>query len=685
MQTNIFPFIAAIGLLSVSAAAQDDCNTPSPISGLGSFLANTTANTTSQFTGAVGCNNLNYILDKDTFFVWTATTTGDYGFSLENSSFSAALRILDGSDCSAPCLDYNGSGQQAGVPFNRIFLNNIAAGDTLLIQVGGENGASGAVQLDVDYSPCTGVADDAFEDNDSCQNPQLLTEGTYLDLLALTQDPDYYAVDLSPGARIDVEGIIDFDEFFTALRFEVLTDTCSSFLTPNNEWSYLNDTGTAQRIVIKVATFPIVNLNCLRYDLVVTVTPDICTQSTDTLEENDTCATALPIGPGTYTNLVTWDNDWDYYKVVVPNGETLTVDFVVADTSTAITGAWYNDNCQYLGNKTEDIYYQNYSGSPQTIRFLAYPTPGTWPCTNYDMFVDVSPSVCQGPDDRFEGNNTCATASYVVDGFYEGLVSQEMNPDLFQTCVAAGETLDVTALYTQPKIGGFLGRIDTFVRLKSSFFCGQGNSFELLASDLGNYEEAHWSWTNTTGQDQEVVFEFRYSGVGHCLPYDLLIDGSRACNTVGSTFCDPMDPNSTGLPTIGFAYRLDGAGVGVHLEAEQGPPFNFGYWMIGTNASQPGIQVDSGRFCLAFGPGDAIGRFNLAGTSMNSIGAFDSQGVLQSLASPTVTGTGFDIPATAPFPGSPLLASGHTWHFQLWHRDVGGFSNFSNGITLQIP
>ncbi|HPF13737.1 MAG TPA: hypothetical protein PLJ12_05680 [Planctomycetota bacterium] len=44
--------------------------------------------------------------------------------------------------------------------------------------------------------------------------------------------------------------------------------------------------------------------------------------------------------------------------------------------------------------------------------------------------------------------------------------------------------------------------------------------------------------------------------------------------------------------------------------------------------------------------------------------------------------SGYDVPNTVPITGSPTIVAGSTWHFQLWHRENGGASNFSNGLSV---
>ena len=148
-----------------------------------------------------------------------------------------------------------------------------------------------------------------------------------------------------------------------------------------------------------------------------------------------------------------------------------------------------------------------------------------------------------------------------------------------------------------------------------------------------------------------------------------------------ATFCDPADNNSTGLPTVLTATLGSGTGSGVHLEASQGPPGQFGYVLVGTKSTEVGLAIGSGHLCLESASPQQIGRYNVGGGALDSIGVFDGAGVLQNLVGTSTVGTGFDVPNTIPFASSPMISAGDTWHFQLWHRENGGDSNFSNGVS----
>ena len=148
------------------------------------------------------------------------------------------------------------------------------------------------------------------------------------------------------------------------------------------------------------------------------------------------------------------------------------------------------------------------------------------------------------------------------------------------------------------------------------------------------------------------------------------------------TFCDPAANNSTGFPTLLTGSMSAPGGSGLHLEATQGPPAQFGYFLVGTAPQDPGIQVGSGFLCLSLSAGNFIGRYNVNGGALDSIGLFDAAGVLQNAVGTSSVGSGFDVPSSVPIPGNPMIGAGQTWHFQLWHRESGGDSNLSNGLSV---
>ncbi|MEZ6004027.1 MAG: hypothetical protein R3F33_07545 [Planctomycetota bacterium] len=153
---------------------------------------------------------------------------------------------------------------------------------------------------------------------------------------------------------------------------------------------------------------------------------------------------------------------------------------------------------------------------------------------------------------------------------------------------------------------------------------------------------------------------------------------------IGDAFCDPANAHCTGGTAV-LSGTGCGVGSGLHLEVENGPAGQFGYFLVGTAPSVPGLTISRGRLCLATGSGNALGRYNIQSFGRSSIGLFNAAGVLQNLVNTSTTGTGFDVPELLPFQGDPAIQSGSTQHFQLWFRDpcpASGESNFSNGLSV---
>lgn len=154
----------------------------------------------------------------------------------------------------------------------------------------------------------------------------------------------------------------------------------------------------------------------------------------------------------------------------------------------------------------------------------------------------------------------------------------------------------------------------------------------------------------------------------------------------GTVFCDPASANSTGSPAQLSAFFGSGVGSDLHLDMIDGPPMEFGYFLVGTTIQEPGLPVGNGTLCLD--PANPLGRYNVFGTDRFSLGQFDAFGVMQNGAGTSIVGSGFDVPTTLPLPGDPMILSGETWHFQAWYRDTpagAGASNLPNGVSVTWP
>ena len=150
----------------------------------------------------------------------------------------------------------------------------------------------------------------------------------------------------------------------------------------------------------------------------------------------------------------------------------------------------------------------------------------------------------------------------------------------------------------------------------------------------------------------------------------------------GTAFCEPAEPNSIGLSTQMYVEKSFLAPALVRLEAADGPPNQFGYFLVGTAPMDPGVIAGNGRLCLDTSGGNLVGRYNASGTGRDSIGIFDEFGALENLVNTSSAGTGYDLSLELPIAGGGLISPGQTWYFQLTHREPGGAFNFSNGVSV---
>ncbi len=175
----------------------------------------------------------------------------------------------------------------------------------------------------------------------------------------------------------------------------------------------------------------------------------------------------------------------------------------------------------------------------------------------------------------------------------------------------------------------------------------------------------------------------------HVINFDnFVLEGAASA---GTPFCDPANVNSTGASTTLIGTFLTGGGISggmsdLHLECTGGVPGELAYFLVGTTPDEPGVVVSNGFLCLTTGP---FYRYNVGGTTSNSVGLFNAAGVLENLVGTSTVGplgmeTGFDVPDAVA--GSvQAITAGSTWHFQVWHRDTPagvGTSNFSNGYSV---
>jgi hypothetical protein len=191
-------------------------------------------------------------------------------------------------------------------------------------------------------------------------------------------------------------------------------------------------------------------------------------------------------------------------------------------------------------------------------------------------------------------------------------------------------------------------------------------------SDAQNGVEV--GYFDTRPEDDAVDF----LGLWSCYPYlpsGIVLGSDRARGLfiwwvgderVGSTYCAPAVPNSTGGPAhitaTGSAVALDND---LLLAAHGMPSGQFGYFLGSQTQgvlNQPGGS--EGVLCVA----GSIARFNQPVLQTGAAGAFEAQ---------------LDL-AAVPLSPPHAVVAGETWSFQGWFRDLNPAptSNFTSGVEV---
>ncbi len=654
------------------------CELALEIAGEGAFAYDTTGQATAGFGGAP-C----LAVEQEFFFLWTAAMDGDYVFHTRSTPHDTRLALYS-NDCFAPtCLDSNEDIDTLGGTLqSEVTLTGLLTGQEVLVVVGGPMGVTGPGTLTVDrlVDPCEGLPDDAFEDNDDCASAAILPtmDAAYPGLHVQALDEDFYTIAVPPGeiliwSETADSGFTDYEVFEDAL--------CGvSLMTVEAEFSYLNATVASVDLVVRAHHRTGTVVNCGDYGFDVTYFPDPCLQPDDSFEENDDCASATLLTPGVHSSLQVRDGDADFYRLSIPVGESLTWT-ELSDEGGTDYRVFEDSFCGVLLSTESGSFTYDNTGMATVELVIEAHWNGTQPfaCHGYSFEVAVDPIPCFGPEEAFEDNDDCASAPNLGDGTYLAHFVQKTDRDHFALCVPDGAqlTIDLTFAHLDGDINAYL-----WEALDAN--CGTGDGSTELAEARSTDDDEQLIWTNQTGFLTTVILEIRMlddPGNADCNFYDLTVTGTECFPPTGVTFCDPMDVNSTGFPTVLSGTWGSGVGSQLRLSVQQGPPTEFGFVLMGTAPADPGLPVSFGRLCLDGSGGNAFGRYSVTGQDLNSTGQFDAQGDLVNLVGTSGSGFGFDVPLTLPLPGLPTIQSGETWHFQMWHRDGAG-STFSNGLSV---
>ncbi|MEM6672724.1 MAG: hypothetical protein AAF726_07755 [Planctomycetota bacterium] len=258
--------------------------------------------------------------------------------------------------------------------------------------------------------------EDGLEDNDTCAAAvRVAAPFARAGLVTYRTDPDYFATAVPPGDEVTIdarfvhaEGDIDVyvfnrndpcDGIFGFLRRGISSD--------DDEFVKWRNTGpTPVEVAIRVEMFAGSIDPCNTYDVTIDLeTPsNPCDPATleDGLEDNDTCATAVPLPTGITPDLWVSRDDEDYFRATLVPGATLDAEVRFVDSVTDIdlflyrAGGPCGDGFMsgelasgFSQTDNERIVWSNTSGVPIDV-ILHVDVWNADDCNQYDLEASIS-------------------------------------------------------------------------------------------------------------------------------------------------------------------------------------------------------------------------------------------------------------------------------------------------------
>tara|TARA_R110002126_G_scaffold41590_21_gene120977 strand:- start:8574 stop:11588 length:3015 start_codon:yes stop_codon:yes gene_type:complete len=715
----------------------EDCATPQVISGTGAWDLQTLDAQWSGFDGGGGACGA--VVQRDLFFAWTAPASGSYAFDTCGSLFDTILRAFDGSDCSAVCLSESDDACGLG---SRIELQNLQAGDPVLLQVGGYiEGGIGQLAIELIQIPV----------HDTCATPipisglglfpfDNLGAGTsgfdggsalcwaglggppYSDVFFTWVAPATGSYDFAPCSNVEGthEVVAHLGTDCSATCVDASSgDTCHQYATDKVArvsataganyliqvggiyWSNETDAGVLE---ITPAPSPPANDDC---------SAPAALSGTGAFPYDGTGGSdsGFSAGAGSACDLFAMDQDV-FFVWTVPNDGDFTIHtndpanwgtrlavYAGSDCSASCVALDDNGlNSSFAHTHQSLIDLVDLVAGETFLIQLASAAPGM-------VFIEqrLAPAnnTCQTPElipgvGTYSFDNQMATTSGFDGGSagtglcYGPLALGSVLRDLFFVwTVPCSSNYRVTAspvastAFGASKLNVHFGDdcSATCLGADSSVFLGHTNSsVELLGLDVGS------SYLIQLGSWAPMV-----SGTGI-----LTIENLGSPCPPGWAFirrCTPALPNQTGNPVSIQGAVWSASSSNLHLDANGGPAGAFGFFLVASSEAAP-LPIGQGLLCLGLPMGRYNGQnaSNLGLPQLNSLCQFlpPNGGTLVNLGGSSSSGLGFDVPSELPAPFAPTqITSGDTWFFQFWYRDMDGAgspdSNLSDVLEVQFP
>jgi hypothetical protein len=409
-----------------------------------------------------------------------------------------------------------------------------------------------------------------------------------------------------------------------------------------------------------------------------------CT-SDDAFEPNDTCAAAVTLTAGYYTNLVVGDSDPDFFKIVVGPSERLDVIqdhyfqidqwvWVYDDAAcTNLVAATTTDGNSYTTEWT------NATDADVTLYLHCELGAFDTGCHDYDLRLVLAIDPCLDPsaEDQFGDNSTCDLATPISTGSHDDLFVSKYSPDIYTFQLAPGGTADITLDHVTAD-----GALDIYLYDDTPGACGDGASYVAASNTVFPVE--HIAWTNTTGQDvtYHLLVEVCFGTYYDCNTYelDVVLGGSPdwvpTCAGDGSfdIGAGPVACPCGNESVLGANEGcVNSTGVGARLSASGTSSVTADDLVVHVDGARPGqpamLVQGASRIAVPFRDGVLCAGNPTERLAVLTLDAAGSASTTTSIVS------------------AGAVSAGDTRHYQLWYRDpltspCGSGSNLSSGISV---
>ena len=361
---------------------------------------------------------------------------------------------------------------------------------------------------------CADDIDDDFEPNDSCGTAvPLASNQFYTDLLVKQEDVDrdYYRVTVGPNEFFIADALfssaeMDIDMFLFNSDCSVQLD--QGFTASDNERvEFFNCGGSPTDLIIEVHGWDsAANSECGTYDLLLTSGTSCATD--DLLEDNDTCADAVPISEGITPGLVVTECDADYYKVFLDPGETLDIEATFDGSAVDIDLAVFLDDAtcdatpldaSFSTGSSEDVFVVNTTGVTRAyvvrvdVFSLSF-TPADQRCGSYNLEFTRNDGTEIGENFCFAELNTSGNGAHIFGTGSDVVVDDNFVLNcIFLPANQFGIFFNSTTQFFVPNPGGSDGNIcisgPNIGRFDANVLNSGPTGFVFLDVDLNNFPQ----------------------------------------------------------------------------------------------------------------------------------------------------------------------------------------------------